>query len=133
MLFFVPKLHTSVLQFINSACDDQASLAAPQIKDLLKLSMLGVRQASKVDISNQTAWDSGSWRTLHERLVASKRFGSSTAVLKLCSQVESALQAQNDRQNHLGAPKRKADQVGMEDVSCDTKRKKKKSGSTSRS
>jgi DNA polymerase phi len=105
-----------------------------QIKDLLKLVLLGVRQVSKFDPSNQGPWDSGAWHALHGRLVASKRFGSSTAVLKLCSEVESALQTQNDRQSHLGAPKRKAEEVEVEGVSSDTKRKKKKkSGSTSQS
>lgn len=133
MLSFIPKLHTSVLQFIELACDDQVSLSAAQIKDLLKLVILGVRQASKVDNSNQSARDSVAWRTLHGRLVASKRFGSSTAVIKLCSQVELALQTQNDRQSHLGVPKRKAEEVEVEGVSSDTKRKKKKSGPTSRS
>ncbi|OJA13731.1 hypothetical protein AZE42_02950 [Rhizopogon vesiculosus] len=133
VLSFILKLHRSILHFIDSACDDQVSLSAVQIKDLLKLVMLGVRQASKVDINNQSAWDSGAWHTLHERLVASKRFGSSTAVLKLCSQVESALKAQNDRQSHLGAPKRKAKEVEVEGVSSDTKRKKKKSRPTSQS
>jgi DNA polymerase phi len=131
VLSFIPKLHTSVLQFIDLACDDQVSLSAAQIKDLLKLVILGVRQASKVDNSNQSARDSVAWRTLHGRLVASKRFGSSTAVIKLCSQVELALQTQNDR--HLGVPKRKAEEVEVEGVSSDTKRKKKKSGLTSQS
>ena len=98
--------------------------------------MLGIRQASKLDPSNQGPWDSGAWHALHGRLVASKRFGSSTAILKLCSEVESALQTQNDKQSHLGAPKRKAEEVEVEveRVSSDTKRKKKKkSGSTSQS
>ncbi|KAG0705011.1 DNA polymerase phi-domain-containing protein [Suillus ampliporus] len=133
VLSFIPKLHTSTLQFINSACDDQVSLSAAQIKDLFKLVMLGIRQASKVDSSNQNVWDSGAWRTLHGRLAASKRFGSSIAVLKLCSQVESALQAQNGRQYNSIAPKRKAEEVEVEGVSSDTKRKKKKGVSTSQS
>ncbi|KAG1756485.1 DNA polymerase phi-domain-containing protein [Suillus paluster] len=133
VLSFILKLHTSVLQFIDSACDDQVSLSAAQIKDLFKLVILGVRQASKVDSSNQNAWDSGAWCTLHGRLVASKRFGSSIAVLKLCSQVESALQGRNGRQCNSIAPKRKAEEVEAEGASSDTKRKKKKSVSTSRS
>ena len=96
--------------------------------------MLGVRQASKVDGNNQNVWDSGAWHTLHERLIASKRFGSSTAILKLCSQVESALEAQNRRQSNLIAPKRKAEEVEAEGVSSDANRKKKKkSGPTSQS
>ncbi|KAG1754468.1 DNA polymerase phi-domain-containing protein, partial [Suillus lakei] len=88
VLSFILKFHKSVLHFIDSACDDQVSLSAAQIKDLFKSVILGVRQASKVDSSNQNVWDSGVWRTLHGRLVASKRFGSSIAILKLCSQVE---------------------------------------------
>ncbi|KAG1891307.1 DNA polymerase phi-domain-containing protein [Suillus subluteus] len=74
VLSFILKLHTSVLHFIDSACDDQVSLSAAQIKDLFKLVMLGVRQASKVGSSIQNVWDPGAWRTLHGRLVASKRF-----------------------------------------------------------
>ncbi|KAG1782776.1 DNA polymerase phi-domain-containing protein [Suillus placidus] len=93
VLSFILKLHTSVLHFIDSACDDEVSLSAAQIKDLFKLVMLGVHQTSKVDSSNQNVWDSGAWRTLHGRLVASKRFGSSIAILKLCSRVESAYKA----------------------------------------
>jgi DNA polymerase phi len=95
--------------------------------------MLGVRQARKVDSSNQNVWDSGAWRTLHGRLVASKRFGSSIAVLKLCSQVESALQAQHGRQHNLIASKRKVEEVEAEGVLSDAKRKKKKSAPTSQS
>jgi DNA polymerase phi len=100
--------------------------------------MLGIRQASKVDINNQSAWDSDAWHTLHGRLVTSKRFGSSTAVLKSCSEVESALRAQNDRQSHLGVTKRKAEEVEVEaEAEGDTKRRKKKkkekSGPTSQS
>ncbi|KAJ8597910.1 hypothetical protein M405DRAFT_2131 [Rhizopogon salebrosus TDB-379] len=139
VLSFVLKLHASVLQFIDSACDDQVSLSAAQLKDLLKLAMLGIRQASKVDINNQSAWDSDAWHTLHGRLVTSKRFGSSAAVLKSCSEVESALRAQNDRQSHLGVTKRKAEEVEAEaEAEGDTKRRKKKkkkekSGPTSQS
>lgn len=131
VLSFILKLHTSVLHFIDSACDDQVSLSAAQIKDLFKLAMLGVRQASKVDSNNQNVWDSGAWRTLHGRLIASKRFGSSTAILKLCSQVESALQAQHGGQHNLMASKRKAEEVEAEGVPSDAKRKKKKSVPTS--
>ncbi|KAG2157394.1 DNA polymerase phi-domain-containing protein [Suillus clintonianus] len=133
VLSFILKLHTAVLHFIDSACDDQVSLSAAQIKDLFKLVMVGVRQASKVDNSNQNVWDSGPWHALHGRLVASKRFGSSIAVLKLCSQVESALQAQHGRQHNVIAPKRKVEEVEAEGVSSATKRKKKKSVSTSQS
>lgn len=133
VLSFILKLHTSVLHFIDSACDDQVSLSAPQIKDLFKLVMLGVRQARKAECSNQNVWDSGAWRTLHGRLGASKRFGSSIAILKLCSQVESALQTQHGGQHSLTASKRKAEEVEAESVLTDAKRKKKKSAPTSQS
>ncbi|KAG2041767.1 DNA polymerase phi-domain-containing protein [Suillus americanus] len=133
VLSFILKLHTSVLHFIDSACDDQVSLSAAQIKDLFKLVMLGVRQTSKVDSNKQNVWDSGAWRTLHGRLAASKRFGSSTALLKLCSQVESALQAQHGKQHNSIAAKRKAEEVEAEGVPSDAKRKKKKSVPTSQS
>ncbi|KAG1875007.1 DNA polymerase phi-domain-containing protein [Suillus tomentosus] len=133
VLSFILKLQTSVLHFIDSACDDQVSLSAAQIKDLFKLVMLSVRQASKVDNSNQNVWDSEAWRTLHGRLVASKRFGSSTAILKLCSQVESALQAKHSKQHNSIASKRKAEEVEGEGVPSDAKRKKKKSVPTSQS
>jgi DNA polymerase phi len=133
VLSFILKLNTSVLHFIDSACDDEVSLSAAQIKDLFKLVMLGIRQASKVDSSNQNTWDSGAWRTLHGRLVASKRFGSSIAIHKLCSRVGSALQAQHGRQHKLIASKRKAEEVEAESVPSDTKRKKKKNAPTSQS
>ncbi|KAG2365801.1 hypothetical protein BDR07DRAFT_1398137 [Suillus spraguei] len=126
VLSFILKLHTSVLHFIDSACDDEVSLSAAQIKDLFKLVIFGVRQASKADSSNKNVWDSGVWRTLYARLVASKRFSSSTAILKLCSQVESALQAQHGTQHNSIASKRKAE-VEAEGVPSDAKRKKKKS------
>jgi DNA polymerase phi len=132
-LSFILKLNTSVLHFIDSACDDEVSLSAAQIKDLFKLVMLGIRQASKVDSSNQNTWDSGAWRTLHGRLVASKRFGSSIAIHKLCSRVGSALQAQHGKQHKLIASKRKAEEVEAESVPSDTKRKKKKNAPTSQS
>jgi DNA polymerase phi len=95
--------------------------------------MLGVRQARKAESSNQNVWDSGAWRTLHGRLGASKRFGSSIAILKLCSQVESALQTQHGGQHSLTASKRKAEEVEAENVLTDAKRKKKKSAPTSQS
>ncbi|EGO20980.1 hypothetical protein SERLADRAFT_452123 [Serpula lacrymans var. lacrymans S7.9] len=116
---FMTALRHALLDLISSACDERAALTAAQIKELLKLGLLAIRQTTKAlskpsDI--ETIWDPSSWKNVLERLSSSSRFKSSTALLKMCEQIaKSAKIASPEKINGTngkeGSSKRKAGDV----------------------
>jgi len=94
ILAFMPMLHRTLLDSISAACSETPTLTGAQIKDLLKLCLLGVRQterASQTDVSS--IWRPSEWEALRQRLATTDRFKSSTGLLTICQQITQALQS----------------------------------------
>ncbi|KAI6131878.1 DNA polymerase phi-domain-containing protein [Pisolithus croceorrhizus] len=110
---FQKDLQKTVLELANGAVDDQSSLSASQLKDLLKVVLVCIRQVQKSDSPPRKAgiWDPAAWNALYVRLAACERFKSSSPLLNMCRQVESvASQLKPPIQNGDGG-KRKAEEV----------------------
>ena len=126
---FQKSLQQTVLDLANGAVDDEGNLNAGQLKDLLKVVLLCVRQVQKAtQLSGKPdVWDPSAWSMLHTKLSSSDRFKSSSALLAMCRQVESiALQLKSEARSSEGG-KRKAHEVtGDASSSKKSDRKKQK-------
>ncbi|KIJ68933.1 hypothetical protein HYDPIDRAFT_23808 [Hydnomerulius pinastri MD-312] len=124
---FQKALQKAILDLVNSAIDEKLSLSPSQVKDVLKVVLLCMRQTRKANQSmNTEAWDSAAWQTLRSRLSSSDRFKSSPSVLTICRQVETAAAQSNHEPRSTDNGKRKADEAADADPSKKSHRKKQK-------
>ncbi|KZT74012.1 hypothetical protein DAEQUDRAFT_661194 [Daedalea quercina L-15889] len=90
VLGFFPKLRVVLLDVISQACEaSDASLTAAQVKELLKLALLAVRQTRHMcgDQALPTIWEPSLWNDLSSKLAASSRFKSSTGLRLSCKEI----------------------------------------------
>jgi DNA polymerase phi len=94
ILSFVPKLRDCLLNVMSSACKGTLTLTTSQVKDLLKLSLLAVRQTRRSISQNDCSfiWQLGPWNTLCENLASAKCFKGSTVLQSLCQQIIQAME-----------------------------------------
>ena len=108
---------------ISLSIDDEHGLSPTQIKDLLKLVLLCIRQTRKTTESlSNGVWDPPVWKKLHDQLSSSDRFKSSSSILGMCRQVESTA---TQCQQAIGG-KRKAESDEPSKTSDRKKQKKNK-------
>ncbi|KAG6331293.1 hypothetical protein ID866_7798 [Astraeus odoratus] len=110
---FQKSLQQTVLDLSNRAVDDESGPNASQLKDLMKIIVICIRQVQKESqLSGRPAvWDPAAWNALHVNLSSSERFRTSSPLLSICRQVESlAAQLQAQSRSSEGG-KRKADEV----------------------
>ncbi|KIJ16738.1 hypothetical protein PAXINDRAFT_131583 [Paxillus involutus ATCC 200175] len=125
---FQKALQKAVLDLVNSSIDDEPSLSPGQVKDLLKVVLLYVRQTRKVaEPATVEGWDPAAWKEFHSKLSSSNRFKSSPSVLSTCRQVESAVAPPKLAPEGKDGGKRKAESEGA-DPSKKPSRKKQKKG-----
>ncbi|KAI6005472.1 DNA polymerase phi-domain-containing protein [Pisolithus albus] len=118
-------LQSTVLDLANAAIDDQSSFSASQLKDLLKVVLLCIRQVQKQEFGTPAAWNA-----LHVRLAACERFKSSSPLLNMCRQVESVASQLKPASRKGDGGKRKAEEVvDVTDSSKKSDRKKRKTKS----
>jgi len=85
---FMVSLRQQLLDIAEDACESSGSLTTAQMKEVLKLGLLGVRQTARIaPKATVSLWESGTWRSLIEKLEASPRFKSSPALKKLCERI----------------------------------------------
>lgn len=90
ILSFVPKLQTVLLDTMSQACEaSDASLTAAQVKEILKLALLAVRQSRKAcgDQGLTAVWNAAPWNNLSTKFAATSRFKSSTGLQSSCKEV----------------------------------------------
>ena len=124
---FQATLQKTILDMITLSVDDERGLSAAQVKDLLKLVLLCIRQTRKTTASTTVHMrDPTAWKTLHDQLSSSDRFKTSLSVLKMCRQVEST----TAQCKQVIGEKRKADTDEVTDTDSSPKfdRKKQKKG-----
>ncbi|KAJ7172623.1 DNA polymerase phi-domain-containing protein [Mycena filopes] len=101
-------LRQALVQSVTDACDDKAILTAPQVKDLLKLGLFGIRQTQRITSEAETkrVWDPEAWETVGKKLTYSERFKGSVGLQTTCQKLFTS-QSQT-------TTKRKADTDGDE-------------------
>jgi len=90
---FMCTLRQAIYTTISDACDEPDSLSAPQVKELLKLSLLAVRQTKRVTddpADLQAVWDAHSLVALSTKLESS-RFKSAASLQGLCKQLHAVI------------------------------------------
>ncbi|KAJ6496539.1 DNA polymerase phi-domain-containing protein [Mycena vitilis] len=109
----------ALVQSVTDACEDKILTTSPQMKELLKLALFGVRQTQRIASEEETrkVWDPEAWETIGQKLVASERFKGSVGLHKLCEKLSTP-------QTHPTATKRKADARGDDTDPPKVKRKK---------
>jgi len=81
----MPLLRQQLLEIAEDACKDSGNLTTAQMKEVLKLVLLGVRQTARIAMkATDSLWKSDTWRSLIEALDTSPKFKSSPALKKLC-------------------------------------------------
>ena len=89
-LDFTRALRTSMLDTAYSACEENEKLTAPQIKELLKLALAGVRHTKRIAPSDEAVkrtWDAAAWEDLAGKLAESERFKTSTGLQTTSRQI----------------------------------------------
>lgn len=114
-LEFLPLLRKLLIDTATDACSRRTDLTAPQMKELLKLGLVGVRQTQRFAPQEmEDIWKPKSWKALQEKIGASSRFGTSPALQKMCEQIARASQTAVESKTKPLQSKRKADEVTEE-------------------
>lgn len=94
LLTVMPSFCDTLYGLLSRACDDELSLTAAQMKDLLKIALSTQRQAHRIDPNQEKKnWCDSNWGKLHTRLQESSRFKSSKGLHSMCSQLIKGSQA----------------------------------------
>lgn len=126
----MPNLCQNLHDVVSSACDEASSLTHAQVKELLKLGLMSIRQTKKVTPTSEellSLWDQSLWGALASKLAASDRFKASTGLQAMAKQmVQIAANGDKDRKT---STKRKLDAVDKDtaeatDSPANAKRKK---------
>ena len=111
---FLPLLRKSLIDTATDACSGRTDLTAPQMKELFKLGLVGVRQTQRFAPGEmEDIWKPKSWKALQEKIGAS-RFSTSPALQKMCEQIARTSQTAVESKTKPLQSKRKADEVTEE-------------------
>jgi DNA polymerase phi len=132
------QLRAALLEVATQACEEKFTLTAVQLKQVLKLAMVGARSTQKTDPTIvDEVWQPDSWQALSSRLASSSRYKQSRGLREISGQIARLSKTgENAREKPLKkkesgskAPKRKADDLLDSEAakparSTKTKRKK---------
>lgn len=127
---FLGGFRQATYKIISEACDNAESLTVSQVKELLKICLLAVRQTKRyVEDGNdlKAIWDIPALEDLSSKL-GSSRFGTATSLQNLCKQLHSVLGSNADdvpSAKDGNQKKRKAEET-KEDVKKERRKKSKK-------
>jgi DNA polymerase phi len=136
ILTFMPTLRRVLFDVALSACGETASLTTAQIKELLRLALVGIRLTKRASDGTKTIsdiWQPSEWEALTERLASTERFKPSTTLRTMCQQIVEASRTPpnsiksksvSKASSNKTSAKRKGDRSGIEGESQKTKRKK---------
>lgn len=120
VLSFMPKCSAFLLDFTIKACQEDSNFTAAQIKDILKLSLVAVRQTQRVAPGGTTRdiWKPTSWEKMKEGLASSERFKASVSLQTMCQQLVNVAQGPTDPKG-----RKKAEVNGAGEPKAPSKRK----------
>jgi hypothetical protein len=131
---FMPLIRELLFNTANEACSEDGTLSAAQVKELLKTTLVCVRQHKRISPSTiREVWGPSSWKMLQAKLQES-RFQASKSLQNMCEQIARAM---DDSVIKAAPPKRKADESEEGDevmlpVPKKAKRKKVKANAVNR-
>lgn len=115
----MPILSQLLVKVADKSCTDEGALTAPQMKDLLKLTLLAVRQTKRISpTSTRSIWRSQAWLAFSKNLKTS-RFKASTGLHKMCEQMIRTAEVNEDATSKdvkVVGSKRKMEEVVLEEV-----------------
>lgn len=123
-------LRQQLFEIAEDACNESGNLTTAQMKEVLKLVLLGVRQTARiVPEATNSLWKSDTWRSLIEKLQTSPRFKSSPVLKKLCERISRTAEAsKSEPQSKSISSKRKSEALEI-NPHQNSRKKKHKSGS----
>jgi DNA polymerase phi len=125
----MPLLRQRLFEIAEDACKVSGNLTTPQMKEVLKLVLLGVRQTARIATkATDSLWKSDTWRSLTEKLGTSPRFKSSPVLKKLCERIARTAEASGSETSKQQSKKRKAE-VLEANLHQNSKKKQHKSNS----
>ncbi|RDB24111.1 DNA polymerase V [Hypsizygus marmoreus] len=81
-------LRKALLETTTQACEEKINFTAAQLKELLKLALVAIRQNQKISqTSVPEIWQPDSWHTLSKTLGSCDRFKKSPGLQKMCEQI----------------------------------------------
>jgi DNA polymerase phi len=115
------SLREVLIQFVTDACEDKLVTSLPQVKDLFKLGLFGLRQTQRVASEAETRriWDPEAWEQIGLKLTHSERFKGAISLQKTCQKLYSS-------QLQTPVTKRKAADTSGDEAADPPKVKKKK-------
>ncbi|EKM55908.1 uncharacterized protein PHACADRAFT_256841 [Phanerochaete carnosa HHB-10118-sp] len=120
-LAFTRALREAMLMALRGACASGSErLTPPQVKELLRLVLAGVRYTRRVASSAEAVratWDAAAWETLAGELATSARLKASTGLQATCRQVVQLIEKDDGVGGvaKVKAKKRKADAMDADD------------------
>ncbi|CAA7265434.1 unnamed protein product [Cyclocybe aegerita] len=116
---FMLQLRQLLLELAEDSCGEKDNLSTPQMKELLKLALLAVRQTKRISPATQTIWEPNAWKLLQSKLRKSSRFKASTSLHNMCEQIallpEGSEKDASKKQSQAPTAKRKADEINGDD------------------
>lgn len=112
-LAFTRGLRAAMLEAVRSACAEKERLTAPQVKELLKLALAGVRHTKRIAPSAaavEATWDPAAWDALAGTLADADRFKASTGLQTTSRQIAQLI-SKDERGGAAKGKKRKADAI----------------------
>ncbi|KAJ3512520.1 hypothetical protein NLJ89_g3472 [Agrocybe chaxingu] len=116
---FMPQLRQLLLELAEDSCGEKDNLSTQQLKELLKLALLAVRQTKRISPTTQSIWEPKAWKSLQLKLRNCSRFKASTGLHKMCEQTahmaEGSEKDASKKQSQAPTAKRKADEIKGDD------------------
>ncbi|GJE98126.1 DNA polymerase phi-domain-containing protein [Phanerochaete sordida] len=115
-LTFTRALRTAMIAAVRDACAEE-KLTAPQVKELLKLALAGVRHTKRIAPDAATVkatWDAAAWEDLAGKLAEAERFKASTGLQATCRQIAQLINKEEGAGAKGKSKKRKADAIDVE-------------------
>ncbi|PFH52419.1 hypothetical protein AMATHDRAFT_139897 [Amanita thiersii Skay4041] len=121
----MPQLRKTLLELIQSACDEETTLSAAQLKAVLGLVLSAIRLTQQSGALLSETWDPPSWEAMQTTIRTSKRYKTSPVVIKLCGRIIGALQVgPGDETKQKQKQKRKAEDASKKSEPSRRKRTK---------
>jgi len=122
-------LSQQLFELTETSCKATSHLTVAQVKEILQLALLGVRQTIRV-APNATAliWKPERWAEMIEEFSASPRFKSSPKLERLCKHVANSCEVTSSgttqTQPKKTPSKRKAEEYAEESIPSNSKKQK---------
>lgn len=123
------SLSQQLTELTEASCEATSHLTATQVKEVLQLALLAIRQTARVAPNAMTlVWKPETWAEAHERFSALPRFKSSPTLKRLCKRVAASCAASSSgaaqKQPKKTLSKRKAEDYAEGSIPSKPKKQK---------